>query len=419
MSNTQSPQTMGTLPADIGRTALNGIRVADLTQFEAGTSCTQMLAWLGAEVIKVEEPGKGEQGRRASVDIPGVDSFVFMMVNNNKRSVTANLRQEKGRQILLDLIRVSDVIVENFGPGTIERLGLSYETIKAINPRIVYAQIKGFAPDGPYGKYLAFDGVIQAAGGAMSITGEPDGMPTRSGVNLADTGAGLHCALGIVAALFQRQTTGVGQRVEVVMQEAVVNFARMAFARQATSGKPVERTGGLNPTSTAPSGFYPCKGGGPNDYCFIYTTRAGSHHWNRMLGVLGRDDLQDDPRFATPELRFEHRDIVNDMVSQWTMTRTKQQAMTELGDAGVPASAVFDTLELQNDPYLRKRGTFVTVNHPVRGEVVVPGWPVKLSDSSVTITAPPLLGADTADIYTKLLGMTPEVMEALRAEGII
>jgi formyl-CoA transferase len=409
----QRPKTDSTAPA------LAGIRVADLTQFEAGTSCTQMLAWLGAEVIKVEEPTRGEQGRRASMDVPGVDSYVFILVNANKRSVTANLKHPKGKEVLFDLIRKSDVIVENFGPGVIERMGLDYETVSAINPRIIYAQIKGFAPEGPFGKYLAFDGVIQAAGGAMSITGEPDGMPTRSGVNLADTGAGLHCALGILAAIIQREKTGRGQKVEVAMQDAVINFARMAYARQASSGHAVERTGGLNPTSTAPSGFYPCKGGGPNDYCFIYSTRAGSHHWDRILTAIGRDDIKGIDRFATPELRFQNRQEVNKIVSEWTSTRSKQDVMQVLGDAGVPASAVFDTLELQTDPFLRKRGTFVTVKHPVRGDFVMPGWPVKMSDTSVTIEAAPLLGADTEDVYGQLLGMTPDVIAALRADGVI
>jgi formyl-CoA transferase len=409
----QRPKTDSTAPA------LAGIRVADLTQFEAGTSCTQMLAWLGAEVIKVEEPTRGEQGRRASMDVPGVDSYVFILVNANKRSVTANLKHPKGKEVLFDLIRKSDVIVENFGPGVIERMGLDYETVSAINPRIIYAQIKGFAPEGPFGKYLAFDGVIQAAGGAMSITGEPDGMPTRSGVNLADTGAGLHCALGILAAIVQREKTGRGQKVEVAMQDAVINFARMAYARQASSGHAVERTGGLNPTSTAPSGFYPCKGGGPNDYCFIYSTRAGSHHWDRILTAIGRDDIKGIDRFATPELRFQNRQEVNKIVSEWTSTRSKQDVMQVLGDAGVPASAVFDTLELQTDPFLRKRGTFVTVKHPVRGDFVMPGWPVKMSDTSVTIEAAPLLGADTEDVYGQLLGMTPDVIAALRADGVI
>ncbi len=414
MSETkQRPKTDSTAPA------LAGIRVADLTQFEAGTSCTQMLAWLGAEVIKVEEPTRGEQGRRASMDVPGVDSYVFILVNANKRSVTANLKHPKGKEVLFDLIRKSDVIVENFGPGVIERMGLDYETVSAINPRIIYAQIKGFAPEGPFGKYLAFDGVIQAAGGAMSITGEPDGMPTRSGVNLADTGAGLHCALGILAAIIQREKTGRGQKVEVAMQDAVINFARMAYARQASSGHAVERTGGLNPTSTAPSGFYPCKGGGPNDYCFIYSTRAGSHHWDRILTAIGRDDIKGIDRFATPELRFQNRQEVNKIVSEWTSTRSKQDVMQVLGDAGVPASAVFDTLELQTDPFLRKRGTFVTVKHPVRGDFVMPGWPVKMSDTSVTIEAAPLLGADTEDVYGQLLGMTPDVIAALRADGVI
>ena len=395
--------------------ALHGVRVVDLTQFEAGTSCTQTLAWLGAEVIKVEEPTKGEQGRSASADRPGADSYYFMLLNANKQSVTANLKSEKGRGLLRALIEKSDVFVENFAPGVIERLGFGYETVCRINPRIVYAQIKGFAPDGPYGKFLAFDMIAQATGGAMAITGEPDGRPLKPGLTIGDTGTGLHCAIGILAALYQRQFTGRGQYIEVAMQEAVINYARISYASQALWGKPAPRVGNQSILGTnSPSESYPCKGGGPNDYCYIYTSRATSQHWDRLLKFIGREELVGDSRFATAQMRFKHRDEVDVMVSNWTRKFDKHTVMKMLGEAGVPAGAVFDTQELSSDPHLHRRGAFVTVKHPVRGDFTMPGWPVHMSESKVPIEAAPLLGAHNREIYGGLLGLTPDELTTLR-----
>src|SRR5439155_17556599 len=250
--------------------ALNGIRVLDLTQFEAGTSCTETLAWLGAEVIKVEEPTRGDQGRGASSELPGADSFYFLLLNANKRSVTCNLKHPRGRDLLCRLIEHADVFIENFGPGVIERLGFGYDQVKQVNPRIIYARIKGFAPGGPYEHFLAFDMIAQAVGGALSTTGEPDGRPLKPGPTIGDTGTGLHTAIGILAALYQRQFTGRGQRIEVAMQEAVINFCRIAYASQLQWNRPAPRIGNRSVLGTnAPSEAYPCKGGGPNDYCYV------------------------------------------------------------------------------------------------------------------------------------------------------
>src|SRR5581483_7060675 len=332
--------------------ALAGVRVIDLTQFEAGTSCTETLAWLGADVVKVEEPTRGDQGRLASTDRPGVDSYYFMLLNANKRSVTCNLKDERGQELLRRLITHGDVFVENFGPGVIERLGFGYEAVREINPRIVYAQIKGFAPDGPYGSFLSFDMIGQATGGALRTTGEPDGRPLKPGPTIGDTGTVLHCAIGILGALYQRQRSGRGQRIEVAMQEAVINFGRIAYASQALWNRPAPRIGNQSVLGTsAPSEVYRCKGDGPNDYCYVYSTRAGNHHWHRLLQVIGREDLRDDPRFATARDRWAHRQDVDALIESWTRQRTKVEVMETLGRAGVPAGAVFDTDELLNGPF--------------------------------------------------------------------
>ena len=400
-------------------TALNGIRVIDLTQFESGTSCTLLLAWFGAEVIKVEPREKGEQGRHSSTE-PGVDSLYFIQLNANKKSVTCDLKTEQGRKLLSRLIQHGDVFIENFAPGVIERLGFDYETVSKINPRIIYARIKGFAPDGPYANFLAFDPIAQAAGGALSITGEPDGRPLKPGPNFADSGAGLHCTIGILAALQQRHTTGRGQVVEVSMQDAMISFMRIAYAAQAMFKRPAARTANQSIfAGTAPSEVYRCKGDGPNDYCYVYTTRAGSKHWQSLLKLIGREELLNDPRFTTPQLRALHSDEVDAILSAWTRNYDKLEVMRMLGEANVPASATFDTTELSEDPHLRKRGTFVTFRHPHHGEVTIPGNMIKLSDTLVKVESPPLLGADNEGVYGGLLGLSSQEIEELRAAKVI
>jgi formyl-CoA transferase len=401
--------------------ALHGVRIVDLTQFEAGTSCTQSLAWLGADVIKVEEPNNGEQGRRASADRADADSYYFMYLNSNKRSVTANLKHEKGKAILRSLIEQADVFIENFAPGVIERLGFGYDEVCKINPRIVYAQIKGFPPDGPFADYPSFDMIAQSVGGAVGTTGELDQAPVKPGPTLGDTGTGLHCAIGILGALFQRNMTGRGQRIEVSMQEAVINFSRIAFARWAMTGEATPRAGNQSILSaTSPSGLYACKGGGPNDYCFIYTSRSPTNHqWNRLLTVMGREEMIGDARFTTPEVRYQNRADVDALISEWTKDKDKLEVMTILGGNGVPAGAVMDTLELAEDPHLNRRGTFVVVDHPVRGPMKMPGWPVRMSDTKVVTVAAPLLGANNGDVYGDLFGLSAEDIRALREEKAI
>jgi formyl-CoA transferase len=400
--------------------ALSGVRVIDLTQFEAGPSCTETLAWLGADVIKVEVPGRGEQGRYASTDKEGVDSFYFMLLNANKRSVTLDLKHPDGQRIFERLLESADVVIENFGPGVMERLGFDYERVREINPRIIYAQIKGFAPDGPYADFLAFDMIAQAAGGAMSLTGEADGPPLKPGPNVGDTGTGLHMAIGILAALYQRQSTGVGQRLEVAMQEAVINYCRISFASQLSSGQPAARWGNRSQLgATAPSGVYPCRPGGPNDYVFVYTTRANNRQWERLLELIGQAHLKSDPRFKDPKTRTANADVIDRMITEWTSSRTKQESMEQLGAVGVPAGAVLDTVELTEDEHLNRRKTMVTIEHPVRGRLRIPGWPVKMERSEVEVVASPLLGQHNHDVYGGLLGMELDEIKKLEHEGVI
>jgi len=401
------------------KAALQGVRVVDFTQFEAGPVCTETLAWLGAEVIKIE-PISGEQSRKASAARPGEDSPYFMLLNANKRSITCNLKHEKGRALIVDLIRKSDVLVENFGPGVIERLGFGYEEVRKINPRIVYAQIKGFAPDGRWANYLSFDMIAQAVGGAMSITGDAEGEPMKSSATIGDSGSGLHAAIGVLAALYQRELTGAGQRIEVVMQEVVANFCRVSFASNALHGKAAGRNGNQSIlASTAPSGAYPCKGGGLNDYCFIYSTRAGSRHWERILQVIGREDLLTDERFSTPELRYKNRAVIDEMISAWTQQYDKFEVMRRCGEAGVPAGPVLDTQDLIDDPDMKRRGMIATVQHPHQGDFTMPGWPVKMSESHVAVRCSPVLGADSESVYGGLLGLDPAEIDSLRKDGAI
>ncbi|MGD9803713.1 MAG: CoA transferase [Hyphomicrobiaceae bacterium] len=408
-----------TSPTPSGKPALAGIKVVDLTQFEAGTSITETLAWLGADVIKVENPKGGEQGRSASSERKDADSYYFMLLNANKKSVTLNLKTEKGKELLRNLIRKGDIFAENFAPGVIEKLGFSYEEVAKINPRIIYATVKGFGKGSPFEKNLAFDMIAQAAGGVMSITGEPDGRPLKPGVTLGDTGTGLHAAIGVLAALYQRTVTGRGQKVEVAMQDAMVNYCRIAYSRQMLTNKACERNGNSVVLGNAPCEVFRCSPGGHNDYVFIYTSRATNSHWERLCELIGREDMKNDPRFETPPMRGNHADEINGEIEKWTMQFTKHEAMEKLGAAGVPCGAVMDTKELSDDPTMREREIFSEIDHPVRGKLWIPGWPVKMTDSHVKVTASPVLGADTEAVYSEWLGLSKGDVEALKKDGVV
>jgi formyl-CoA transferase len=394
--------------------ALAGVKVIDLTQFEAGTSCTEMLAWLGADVVKVEAPGKGEQGRWLLTEQQGVDSYYFMLLNANKRAITLNLKSERGRTIFIDLIRKADILAENYSLGTLESLGLGYDKLREINPRLIYLTIKGFGTFGPYSKYKSFDMIAQASGGAMSLTGFPGSPPLKPGPTIGDTGTGIHAAAGVLAAYIQRARTGKGQKVEVAMQEAVLNFVRVPMMGTYVTHKPSRRVG--NRTG-APGDVYKCAPGGDNDYCFILCT---THEmFESLCRAMGRTELASDERFKEPRARAKNIDAMTEIINQWTGQRTKHEVMKILGEAGVPCGAVLDSVELLNDPHMRERGMIVTVKHPVRGDFTMPGCPVRLEHSPVEVKSAPLLGQHNAEVYSEYLGLGAPELESLKRDGII
>src|SRR5690349_5438954 len=354
--------------------ALEGLRVIDMTHNQAGPACAQMLGFLGADVIKLEEPKGGDIARAQNND-----ELFFLAFNANKRSLTLNLKNDEAKAHFRKIVAQSDVLIENFGPGALDRLGLGWKDLQKINPRLIFATIKGFGTYGPHAHMKSFEPIAQAMGGAMCVTGFADGPPTYNWPSIGDSGTGMHMAIGILAALQQRHNSGRGQHVEVSMQDAVVNICRVSLRDHQRFGQPPPRTGnqlGRN----VPGTTYPCAPGGPNDYVYLY---AQPQMWPAVLAVMGRPELGEDPRFASLEARWQNRDALNAIVEGWTRRRSKHEVMRLLGEAGVPCGACQDTGEVLADPHLKAREMIVELDYPRRGSYQTVGCPLKLSASPV------------------------------------
>lgn len=403
-----------------GENCLAGLKILDLTQFEAGPSCTEALAWMGADVVKVENPGSGDPGR-SSGGKSDTDANYFLQYNANKRSVAVNLKDPRGLEIVKDLARNADVMIENFAPGAIERLGLGYDVVKAINPAIIFCQVKGFGTGSPYEKNLAFDMIAQACGGLMSITGEEDGPPCKPGATIGDTGTGMLMAVSILGAYVRRLRTGQGEHLQVAMQDAILHYIRNAFAyMERSGGKAAPRAGSKTVGGGFPPiGVYPCKGGGPNDYVYIYTSQANPEHWTRLLKVMGREDLIGDARYGTPAARAEHRTEVDEIVSAWTRQHDKHTAMNLVGVATIPAGAVLDTRELADDPTFVDRGIRQVMAHPKKGDYVMSGWPVRFGGTPPALGSAPLLGQHGAEVLAEWLQYDSGRIAALRDAKVL
>jgi formyl-CoA transferase len=398
---------------------LSGIKVVDFTQFEAGTSCTEVLAWFGAEVVKIENPGRGDPGRRLRPGKPDDDPWYFHQFNANKKSLAINLKSEKGLSIVKDMLRQADVTAENMAPGTIERLGLGYDEVKKLNPGIIYCQIKGFGSGSPHEKGLAFDMIAQAAGGPISVTGEPDRPPVKPGLSFGDTGTGMLMAATILGALHERNRTGQGRLLQVAMQDAMIHYMRTCFATMARTGKPARRNGAKSGAGgNAPSGLYPSKGGGSNDYVYLTTSRANPEHWSRLMKLIGREELIDDPRFATGADRVAHEKEIDAIIGEWTRRHDKREAMEKLIAVGVPSGAVFDTMELQNEPSFEERGLMQVMKHP-NGDFKMASWPVRVDGKPPTLKPSPLLGQHSAEVLQDWLGIDASALAALKGEGVL
>ncbi|MDW3683812.1 formyl-CoA transferase [Cupriavidus sp. CV2] len=412
--------------------ALDGVRILDFTHVQSGPTCTQLLAWFGADVIKVERAGVGDVTREQLRDIPDVDSLYFTMLNHNKRSVTIDTKHPEGKKVLEALVKGCDVLVENFAPGALDRMGFTWERIQELNPAMIVASVKGFGP-GPYEDCKVYENVAQCAGGAASTTGFDDGPPMVSGAQIGDSGTGLHLALGIVTALYQRKTTGRGQKVLAAMQDGVLNLCRVKLRDQ----QRLERTGVMKEYPQYPNGTFGdvvpragnASGGGqpgwilkckgwetdPNAYIYFITQAPV---WGAICKVIGREAWIDDPEYKTPAARLPKLQEIFAEIERWTMSKTKFQAMEILNKYDIPCGPILSMTEIAAEPSLRKTGTVVEVDHPTRGKYLTVGNPIKLSDSPTDVTRSPLLGEHTDEVMAEL-GYTPDQVAQLRAAGAI
>ncbi len=413
--------------------ALEGVRILDFTHVQSGPTCTQLLAWFGADVIKVERPGVGDITRAQLRDIPKVDSLYFTMLNGNKRSITLDTKNPTGKTVLEGLIKACDVLVENFAPGVLDRMGFTWERIHALNPRLIVASIKGFGP-GPYEDCKVYENVAQCAGGSASTTGFEDGPPVVTGAQIGDSGSGLHLALGIVTALFQRTQTGRGQRVSVSMQDGVLNLCRVKLRDQQRmergpmreypqfgEGKPfgdaVPRAGNAS-GGGQPGWILKCKGYESDHNAYIYfITQAPV--WTRICDVIGKPEWKTDAGYATPEARLDKLTFIFDTIEGWTKTKTKFEIMAICNPLDIPCGPILSMKELAEDQSLRATGTIVEVDHPERGAYLTVGNPIKLSDSAVEITRSPLLGEHTDEILADVLNLGAKEIAAIHGSGAL
>src|SRR5512145_865824 len=396
--------------------ALEGVKILDFTHVQSGPTCTQLLAWFGADVIKVERAGEGDITRGQLRDIPDVDSLYFTMLNHNKRSITVDAKNPKGKEVLISLIRQCDVLVENFAPGALDRMGFSWERIQEINPRMIVASVKGFGP-GPYEDCKVYENVAQCAGGAASTTGFDDGPPLVTGAQIGDSGTGLHLALGIVAALYQRNTSGRGQRVLAAMQDGVLNLCRVKLRDQqrlartgvmeeypqypnGTFGDAVPRSGNAG-GGGQPGWILKCKGWETDPNAYIYFTVQG-HAWEPICDALGKPEWKTDPAYTTPRARQPHIDEIFATIEDFIKDKTKFEAVDIFRKFDIPCAPVLSMKELLRDESLRKSGSIVEVPHKVRGSYWTIGSPIKFSDLKPEIKASPLLGEHTDEVLAEL-----------------
>ncbi|QFT79718.1 Formyl-coenzyme A transferase [Roseovarius sp. THAF27] len=413
--------------------ALDGIKILDFTHVQSGPTCTQLLAWFGADVLKVERPGVGDATRQQLVDVPGADSLYFTMLNHNKRSIELNSKNETGKQVLTRLIEECDVLVENFAPGALDRMGFSWERIQEINPRIIMASVKGFGP-GKYQDCKVYENVAQCAGGSASTTGFRDGPPLVTGAQIGDSGTGLHLCLGIMTALFQRERTGRGQKVLAPMQDGVLNLCRVKLRDQqrleagplkeySQYGEGIE-FGEATPRAGNDSGggqpgrILKCKGweDDPNAYTYFITQAAV---WEQICDVIGKPEWKTAEGYATPPERLDKLNEIFGAIEEWTMTKTKFEVMDICNPLNIPVGPILSTKELIEDEGLRATGTIVDVEHPKRGKYASVGCPIKLSDSPVEVTRSPLLGEHTVEILRDVLGYDGEDLQAVLDSGAV
>ena len=413
--------------------ALEGVKVLDFTHVQSGPTCTQLLAWFGADVIKVERPGVGDATRKQLIDVPGADSLYFTMLNHNKRSIELNSKNETGKEVLTRLIEECDVLVENFAPGALDRMGFTWERIQEINPRIIMASIKGFGP-GKYEDCKVYENVAQCAGGSASTTGFRDGPPLVTGAQIGDSGTGLHLCLGIVTALFQREKSGRGQKVSCAMQDGVLNLARVKLRDQQRLAKgPLKEYsqfgegvefGAATPRAGNDSGggqpgrILKCKGHetDPDAYTYFIIQAAV---WENVCDVIGKPEWKTQEGYAKPPERLDKLNEIFAAVEEWTKTKTKFEVMDICNPLNIPVGPILSLKEISEDEGLYATGTMVKVDHPERGEYLSVGCPIKLSDSDVEVVRSPLLGEHTQEVLTDVLGYSGDDLKRVVDSGAV